>query len=178
MVPGEEHSPLGTAPSRCTDSYGRHGVEIHEGSITLETASTDVYEYKQNLRTTGSGPICIKADQSVPSLLQLVARSICRGNRCISPGLEKHERVCQPTTKPDIPCFDENTSSGSRGGAGGISVEGSTMVYPTTINAGRLALPPTTRTHPESKTIPLEPQLAVWSISGTDSVAKAFQAKL
>ena len=35
-----------------------------------------------------------------------------------------------------------------------------------------------TRAHTESETIPLEPQLAVWSISGRDSVAKAFQAKL
>ena len=35
-----------------------------------------------------------------------------------------------------------------------------------------------TRAHTESKTIPLVPQLAINSISGRDSVAKAFQAKL
>ena len=32
----------------------------------------------------------------VSLLLQLVARSICRSNQCIPPGLEDNERLCQP----------------------------------------------------------------------------------
>ena len=143
VVPGEEHSHPSTTPSRCAESYSRHGVKIHEGSIRLETRSTAICEYQLTLRTTGSGPICNQADQSMPSLLQLAARSICRGNRCISPGLEKHEGVCQPTMEPDISCSDENTNAGSRCGSGGPSMEGSTMVCPPIINAGRLATLPT-----------------------------------
>ena len=75
--------------------------------------------------------------------LQLAAKSICRGNRSIFPGLEKHERVCQPTMEPDISRSHENTNAGSRCDCGGPSREGSTMVCSPIINAGRLATPPT-----------------------------------
>ena len=43
-----------------------------------------------------SGPVCIQTNQPVSLLLQLVARSICRSNQCIPPGLEDNERLCQP----------------------------------------------------------------------------------
>ena len=42
----------------------------------------------------------------------------------------------------------------------------------------RLLPKQSTRTHLESEAVSLEPQLAVWSISGRDSAARAFQARL
>ena len=73
VVPGDEHLHPGTVPSRCTAPYSRHGVDIHEGLIKLETGLTDVCEYQQTLWTTGGGLVWIQADRSVPLLLQLAA---------------------------------------------------------------------------------------------------------
>ena len=59
---------------------------------------------------TESKPFCYPPINLVPTLLQLVARSICRSNRCISPDMDAHEGVCQHTMEPgweeSIPSVD------------------------------------------------------------------------
>ena len=126
---------------------------IHEGLIRLETGLTYTCEYEQTPWTAGSGPICSQAGQLVLLLLHLLAWSICINSRCISPGLEKHKRVSQPTMEPDTPCFVESKSAGSRGHSGSPRMEGSTVDCPPTINACRLAMSPTKAINQMSPTV-------------------------
>ncbi len=48
----------------------------------------NLFQDQQSLWATGSGPVCIQTDPSVPTLLQLAAISICRGLRCLLAGLD------------------------------------------------------------------------------------------
>ena len=47
------------------------------------------------------GFVCLQTDTSVPSLLQLVARSLYTSNRCLPAGLVSNERLCQPSMESD-----------------------------------------------------------------------------
>ena len=145
VVPEEEHSHPSTTPTRGTELHSRLGIEIHERSIGLETGPINLSENRRELRPTGSGPtcICIKANQSVPSLLRLAARSICRGNGCLHPGLDIHEGLCQSSMEPDTPGPDKNTDTKGRRGSSSSSMEGTTLVCPPFINVSGLATPST-----------------------------------
>lgn len=88
----KEHLYPSTKSARDNGRGGRHGMEIYEGSIGLEIRLINIFEDQQDLWSTGIGPVCIQTDQSVSLLLQLAARSICRGNRCLPPGLDISER--------------------------------------------------------------------------------------
>ena len=96
VVSREEHSHPSTIPTWSNETGGRHGIEIHEGWIRLETGLFRFSENQQEVWSSGSGLVCKQINQPVPSLLQLVARSIRRSNRRLSPGLDNSERFCQP----------------------------------------------------------------------------------
>ena len=51
--------------------------------------------------SSGSGPICITANCTVPSLFQLAARSLCHNNKCIPAGLVTGARLCQLPLEPN-----------------------------------------------------------------------------
>ena len=85
VVPGKEHTHRSPAPTWGAELCSRQRVETHEGPIRLEIRSGNIYENQPEIRSTGSGHVCIEANQSVPSLFQLAARSICRGDRCVPP---------------------------------------------------------------------------------------------
>ena len=143
----EEHSHPSTIPTWSNEPGGRHGIEIHEGSIRLETGSFRFSENQQEVWFSGSGPVCNQINQPVPSLLQLVARSICRSNRRLSPGLDNSERFCQPTLEPSTESASKNTESRGISNSGNPSMETSAMVSPPTVITSRLATPATQAGH-------------------------------
>ena len=143
VVPGEEHSHSSTASARYTEPGGRHGIQVHERLIRLEIGSSDFSGSQQTLWPTGSGPVRIQTYQPVPSLLQLVARSICRSNQCIPPGLEDNERFCQPTMELGAQGTEESTESGSRHNPNSPHMEDAAMVPSPVGNVSRLATPAT-----------------------------------
>ena len=144
VVPGEEHTHPGSTPAGGAELHSRQGVQGHEGSVRLEVDPPDLQVNRETVCTTGSGPICIPFDQSVPTLLQLAARSLRGGNRCLPTGLVEGEGFCQPPVEFDNPRAESSTNP--RGGTNYSDppLEIPTMVCPDTSNAGRLATPPTT----------------------------------
>ena len=117
-------------------------AEIHEGSIRLETGSFCFSENQQEVWSSGSGPVCNQINQPVPLLLQLVARSICRSNRPLSPGLDNRERFWNL-----VQSANKNTESRGRSNSGSPSMEMSAMVSPPTVITSRLATPATQAGH-------------------------------
>ena len=72
---------------------------------------------------------------------QLAARSTCRGNRRIPPGLENNQRLCQPTMESDPQGANENTNAGSRCNPGSSCLEDKAMVPSPDVVGSRLATP-------------------------------------
>ena len=58
VVSREEHSHPSTITTWSNEPGGRHGVEIHQGSIRLETGSFRFSENQQEVWSSGSGPVC------------------------------------------------------------------------------------------------------------------------
>ena len=141
VVPGKEHPHPSTTITRGAESHSRLGIKIHERSVGLEAGPTNLSENRRVLWPTRSGPICIQANQLVMSLLQLAARSICRSNRCLLPGLDIHEGVCQSSMEPDIPGPDKSTNAKGRYGSSSSGMESTTLVCSPFINVSGLDMP-------------------------------------
>ena len=141
VVPGEEYTRPSPTPAGSTELYGGQGVQVNEGSIRLETEPQYLLQDQQSLWATGSGPIRIQTDTSVPTLLQLAARSICRGRRCLPAGLDNGEGICKPPLEPYSPSAESGTISGGGPGPSGPTVESSAMVCCASVNASGLATP-------------------------------------
>ena len=97
------------------------------------------HKIQENFWSTGSGSLCDSSVCPVPTLLQLAARSICRSNRRISPSVDPHQGVCQPTMESDRPDTFSGPDSTSQHSAGSTSVEIPTMVSHTPIHVGGLS---------------------------------------
>ena len=143
VVPGEEHSHPSTTLTRDPELLSRSGVEVHERSIRLETGSTIICENQPTVWPTGSGPVCVQANQPVPTLLQLATRSVCGGNGRVSSGLDNLEGLRQPSLEPNTSGPEEISGSTGRGGSCSPCLEGTAMVCPPPSDASRLATPPT-----------------------------------
>ena len=143
VVSGEEHPYPSSAPTWCIEPGSRQGIQVHEGQIRLESESLNISKKQQGIWATGSGPICIQTNQSVPTLLQLAARSICRGNRRIPPGLDNNERLCQPPLEPGPQGTNKNTSTGGRCNSDSPCLEDTAVVSPPIVVDSRLATPTT-----------------------------------
>ena len=72
-------------------------------------------------------PICNTFQSSVRPLRELVARSICHGNRCLPDYLEELSGVHISTLRPSWQVSSKDLSGGKHGGPSGSSV-GDTMV--------------------------------------------------
>ena len=59
----EEHSHPSTIPTWSNKPGGRHGIEIHEGSIRLESGSFRFSENQHEVWSSGSGPVCNQINQ-------------------------------------------------------------------------------------------------------------------
>ena len=121
--------------------HSRLRVEIHEGSLRLEAGSSYLSENQQEIQPTGSGPIRLQTDLSVPSLLQLAARSIGRSNRCLPAGLDDSEGFCQPSMDPGSTGTDKDSASGDTCNFSDPSLEDTAMVPSASVNVGGLAAP-------------------------------------
>ena len=103
MVPGEEYPHHSTTSPRSPELHSRHGVPEYGGQYGLEARSDHLQRNRQMLQPNRSGPICLAPNQSMPTLLQLAARSLCSSNRRIPPGLDTDEGFRQPSMGSDRP---------------------------------------------------------------------------
>lgn len=165
VVSGEEHSHPSAAHTRNTEPHGGQGVENHGRSIRLEIGSTNMREHQQTLRSTGSGPVCVRTDQSVPPLFQLWPDL-----QRMHSGLDDMEGICKPPMEPDTACSKENTDRCD------APVWKSQPWYALLLSI--LVDWPCLLPEQSFKEVSLVPQLAVWGISARHSAVRAFQARL
>jgi len=90
---------------------------------------------KPTFWSPGGRLVCHEANNSVPSLLQLAARSVCRSNRCISPVVKG---VCQPPMESDRQGAGSNSGATSQGRLDSTRLESATLVPHASRNADRL----------------------------------------
>ena len=83
VVPRKEYPHHSPTPSRCSEYDSRCGVSGYDRSVRLATESSPVQQDCQPIWSHRSGHVCLTSDHSVPSLLQLAARSLCSGHRCL-----------------------------------------------------------------------------------------------
>ena len=74
----------------------------------------------------------------MPTLLQLAARSICRNKRCISPSVDPHQGVHQPTLEPGRQDTHPDANPTSHHSTGNTNMEILAMVPYTPIHVDRL----------------------------------------
>ena len=74
---GEKHSHHSTTPTSGAKLYSRGGVSDNAGPVRLATEPGPVQQDCEPVWPCRSGHV------TVPSLFQLVARSLCGGNRCL-----------------------------------------------------------------------------------------------
>ncbi|XP_065904039.1 uncharacterized protein [Dysidea avara] len=138
VVPGEEHTHHSPTPPRVPEHHCGCRITVTDRQDRLEAVPSAVPPNTANIWPTGSGPLCNPLVCSVPSLLQLAARSVCRSNRCISPSMDPHQGICQSTLESGGQSTCPSTVSTSQPGVGSTSVEIPTMVPHTTIHVGGL----------------------------------------
>jgi len=97
-------------------------MQNHDLRWTGQTGNCPQW-YSGNFWSVGSEPFCDSSVNSVSMLLQLVASSICRGNRCIPPGVDPHQGVRQPTLESGRQDTYSSTDVKSQHSAGSTSVE-------------------------------------------------------
>ena len=114
----------------------------------------------------------------MPSLFQLAARSVCRGYRCVPLGLVIDKGICQPPLEPDHQSSKENTVSRGRVNPDGTSVKKFSHGILSYWQCLWISHAYSQYIKPVTESGPLEPQLAMWSVSGNHLAVKAFQAKL
>ena len=165
----EKHSYHSSTPPRNPECCRRCGIPVTDRQDILEAEPFHFLQDSEDLRPTGSGSLCNSPVFPVPTLLQLAARSICRSNRCISPSLDPHQGVCQPSLESSRQDTHPVVNSTSYHCAGGSSVEGTTMVPCSPTHANRL---------PETNNNRNEDNGTVWHISGKDTEANSFWRKL
>ena len=113
------------------------GVSDTERQDRLETELDYLPQDQSTMEPTESGPLCYQSVNSVPMLLQLAARSICKGNRCIPPDMDAHEGICQPTLEPGGQNSLDSDTAGQHC-TGSPSVEVTTVVPNSATDADRL----------------------------------------
>ena len=139
VVPREEHAHNSPTPPRVPEHHRRCRILVSDRPNRLEAEPFNISQDTKDFRPTGSGPLCDSPVYPVPSLLQLAARSICRSNRCISPSVDSHQGVCQPTLEPGKQDTHPSTEPTSHHNAGSTSLEIPTVVPYTPTHADRLS---------------------------------------
>ena len=135
VVPGEEYPHHSATPPRNPERGGGHGVQGDDRPVRLETEPGNLLEDQSGYGPRADRPVCNQADNPVPTLFQLAARSLCRGHRCIPAGLVTGKGLCQPTMESGGESAGARPVPTSPGGAGGTCLEDTAMVSPVTVNA-------------------------------------------
>ena len=144
MVFGTEHTHHSPTPSRDVEPCGRHGVSDNVGPHGLETQPSLIQKDRPPTRANTGGPVRIQDYQTVPSLLQLAARSLCSSCRCIPPGLVPQQELCELTVVSDRQMVSDRqsliTGSSPAGSSNtsGASLEDTAVVSSITRDVGRL----------------------------------------
>ena len=94
VVRHSHHSP---APIRHPELNCWHKVSFSERLIRQEAKPIGLPKNKEVIWSLESGSICFQVHNSVPSLFQLAARSICSSHRYISEELVHDKRLCKPS---------------------------------------------------------------------------------
>ena len=144
VVPREKHTHTGEAPPRRAQFDRRQGIEVHEGSVGLETRQGHLRQDRPTIWSTGSGPIRFQTDTPVPTLLQLAARSLRGSYRCLSTELGSREGVCQPTVELSFERPGADPESTSHSDLSGSSMESAAVVSTPVRDADREATPSST----------------------------------
>ena len=150
MVPGEEHYTTGNPPSRDSELHSRRGVTCDEGQIRLDAVSRDIQQSEYQNRPTPSGPLCLPADQPTQRLRELETRSRGHGHRCLHPGLDQIQGVCQSPLEPDRKSPDICQTTESTGDTDRPCVEVPSVVPSATGNVGPGATPVTSQSKPDN----------------------------
>ncbi len=95
----------------------------------------------QTLGPNGGGFVCLQTDNTVPSLFQLAARSICSGNRCLPPSLDGAQGICKSAMEFGGTSGSTGSGSASLAGASSTCVEDPALVPNSTGDAGRCPTP-------------------------------------
>ena len=109
VVPGEKHPHNSTVSSRIPEYSSQCGVSSGDQQDGLEAESSYICKNKPTVWPTGSGPICNPSFNSMPTLLQLAARSLCRSHRRLPSELDTPEGLRQSSMEFDR----QNNISGS-----------------------------------------------------------------
>ena len=96
--------------------------------------ATDIQQTSQSVWPHRRGHVRLSIDHSVPSLFQLVARSLCSGNRCSSTGFVSDTGACQSSLERNWPGPIPGAGTASMHRAGGTSLEESAMVPTSSTN--------------------------------------------
>ena len=168
-----------TAQHLLTKCNSQCRVSANDRQDRLETESCNLPANKLSVWTSGDKTCLPRADVSVPPLLQLVARSICYGNRRIPSVLEGTESICQPTVEPDRQSSSSGSVTAIRRNPSSTCLEDTTMVPNAYGNADYPQQMPsrveiTSNLHP---TLTL-PKLAMWPILGRNTKTSNFQKRL
>ena len=138
VVPGEKHTHNCSVSSRIPEHGCRCGVSNGDRQDRLETEPSDISKNRSVVWSTGSGPICNPSVISMPMLLQLAARSLCRSHRRLPTELDSLERLHQSPIESDR----QNTMSGSvttsQDSATSSGMENTTVVSDSPIDPDRL----------------------------------------
>ena len=130
VVPGEGYYSISTTPTMEAECDRGSGVKGGERPIRLDAKSKNILANPGNIGSYGGGPICISANESTASVLQLETRPSGRSNRCIPPGLEKSKGFCQPSLEPSGKGPGQGKTTGSKSDTSGSHMDISTMVPP------------------------------------------------
>ena len=180
VVPGKEYPHHGTTPPRVTEHDCRCGVSNYDRQDRLEAEPNYLSQDQSTMGPTGSGPLCFPPVNPVPTLLQLAARSICRSNRCVSPDMDTHEGICQPTMEPSGRTLSQ-VQTQQANIVLVVPVWKSQSWYPTLLL--KLVDYPLLITSDHQVMFNQDPsmmlpQLAAWRISGRDTEVNTFRRKL
>ncbi len=141
MVSAEEYQNQGTTPPRTFEKGGRLGVSHYARPVRLETRLTSLSTNPSTLGSNGGGFVCLQTDNTVPSLFQLAARSICSGNKCLPLSLDGAQGICKSAMEFGGTSGSTGSGSASLAGASSTSVEDPALVPNSTGDAGRCPTP-------------------------------------
>ena len=124
VMPEKEHSSIGTTPTR----QAERDVKDDERLIRLDAKSKNILENPGNNGSYGGGPICISANESSGSILQLETGPFGRSNRCISPGRDKSKGLCQSLLESNWKDFGQDETTGGKSDTNSSCIDISTTV--------------------------------------------------
>ena len=180
VVPESQHHTEGATPPRTGEHSSRYGIPGDEGSIRLAAESQNIQENPE-WEEVRHRPVCLPVIDPTARVLQLASRPSSSGNRCLATGLVRDDGVCESTMEPHRQSPNKGpTTPLSRGDPSGTSVASPGVVPQTPRTPDRLPITDTTTGGCDDSCGSLgdtrgkNPPLAMWPISGSVMLQKAF----